>query len=116
MHLIDNMTGANVDLLQTPSYSFEAKTMDYVSRFKLVFSANMANDNLSDDFAFFSNGQLIIANEGEASLQVIDVTGRVVATENINGTCSKTVNVKAGAYVLRLVNGNDVKTQKIVIK
>lgn len=116
LHLIDNMTGANVDLLQTPSYSFEAKTTDYVSRFKLVFSANMANDNLSDDFAFFSNGQLIIANEGEASLQVIDVTGRVVATENINGTCSKTVNVKAGAYVLRLVNGNDVKTQKIVIK
>lgn len=116
LHLIDNMTGANVDLLLTPSYSFEAKTTDYVSRFKLVFSANMANDNLSDDFAFFSNGQLIIANEGEASLQVIDVTGRVVATENINGTCSKTVNVKAGVYVLRLVNGNDVKTQKIVIK
>lgn len=38
LHLIDNMTGAEVDLLQTPSYSFEAKTTDYVSRFKLVFS------------------------------------------------------------------------------
>ena len=38
--LIDNMTGADIDLLQTPSYSFEAKTTDYESRFKLVFSAN----------------------------------------------------------------------------
>jgi hypothetical protein len=116
LHLIDNIAGKDVDLLANPIYTFNAKTNDYESRFRLVFSANMANDNLSDNFAFFSNGKLIFANEGEATLQVIDVTGRVVATENINGTCSKTANVKAGVYVLRLTNGNDVKTQKIVIK
>ena len=61
------------------------------------------------------DGTRIAEPAGHAD-QVIDVTGRVVATENINGTCSKTVNVKAGVYVLRLVNGNDVKTQNIVIK
>ena len=38
LHLIDNMTGADVDLLATPSYSFEGKADDYESRFKLVFS------------------------------------------------------------------------------
>ena len=38
LHLIDNMTGNDIDLLQTPSYSFEAKTTDYASRFRLVFS------------------------------------------------------------------------------
>ena len=37
MHLIDNLTGADIDLLATPSYSFEAKTTDYASRFRLVF-------------------------------------------------------------------------------
>ena len=37
LHLIDNMTGADVDLLAEPSYTFQAKTMDYTSRFKLVF-------------------------------------------------------------------------------
>ncbi len=45
LHLIDNMTGEDVDLLQTPEYSFKAKTTDYESRFKLVFVAN----NTSDD-------------------------------------------------------------------
>ena len=46
LHLVDNMTGADVDLLalrqaQGPaSYSFTAKTTDQESRFKLVFSAN----------------------------------------------------------------------------
>ena len=40
LHLIDNLTGMDVDLLATPSYNFEAKTSDYASRFRLVFSAN----------------------------------------------------------------------------
>jgi hypothetical protein len=47
LHLIDNMTGADVDLLpllrgqgglnQPATYTFTAKTTDYESRFKLVF-------------------------------------------------------------------------------
>jgi hypothetical protein len=38
LHLIDNLTGADVDLLQMPEYTFTAKTTDYASRFRLVFS------------------------------------------------------------------------------
>ena len=37
LHLVDNLTGDDVDLLVTSSYSFEAKTTDDASRFKLVF-------------------------------------------------------------------------------
>jgi hypothetical protein len=42
--LIDNLTGANVDLLANPSYTFESRTTDYASRFKLVFSGNGVNE------------------------------------------------------------------------
>ena len=38
LHLIDNLTGAEVDLLATPSYTFNARNNDQVSRFKLVFA------------------------------------------------------------------------------
>ena len=38
IHLIDNMTGNDVDLLAEPNYSFEAQTTDSVNRFKLVFA------------------------------------------------------------------------------
>ena len=113
LHLIDNMTGADVDLLQTPNYSFEASTTDYASRFKLVFCTGNA---MEDNFAFFSNGSFVINNEGEATLQVIDVTGRIVKSESINGSASVNVNAAAGVYMLRLINGNDVKVQKIVVK
>ena len=116
LHLIDNISGNDIDLLATPSYTFSAKADDYESRFRLVFSTTMVNAEMGEDFAFISDGQLVIANEGEAILQVIDVTGRVVAIENINGTCSKAINAKAGVYVLRLINGTDVKTQKMVIR
>ena len=114
LHLIDNMTGADVDLLETPSYSFEAKTTDYESRFKLVFATG---DNSNDDnFAFFSNGSFVINNDGEATLQVIDVTGRILSSESINGCTNVNVNAAPGVYMLRLINGDNVKVQKVVVK
>ena len=114
LHLIDNMTGADIDLLSTPSYSFDARTTDYESRFKLVFVAGpLAN---SDNFAFYSNGNWIINNDGKAVLQVIDVNGRVLSSEQISGCVSKNINAAPGVYMLRLVKGDDMKVQKVVVK
>ncbi len=116
LHLIDNMTGMDVDLLQTPSYTFDATTNDYTSRFRLVFSANDVNEQNAETFAFFSNGNWVVNNEGEATLQVIDVNGRIVSNETINGSVATSINATPGVYMLRLVNGNEVKTQKIVVR
>lgn len=41
LHLIDNLTGKDIDLLATPSYTFEAKTTDSASRFVLVIRTSM---------------------------------------------------------------------------
>ena len=38
LRLIDSLTGDDVDLLATPSYTFEASARDDASRFRLVFS------------------------------------------------------------------------------
>ena len=112
LHLIDNLTGNDVDLLETQSYTFEAKVTDYASRFKLVFATGDADN--SEDFAFISNGNIII--NGEGTLQVIDVLGRVIVPVDGRTRCVPTDAMSAGVYVLRLINGEDVKTQKIVIK
>ena len=113
LHLIDNLTGADIDLLETPAYSFEAKTTDYANRFRLVFATSSSND---DSFAYFNNGNLIVNNEGNATLQVVDVMGRILSSETISGNCSKHINAAPGVYMLRLVNGNDVKVQKMVVR
>ena len=114
LHLIDNLTGTDVDLLETPSYSFEASTTDYASRFKLVFATGSSTG--SETFAFYSNGSFVINNEGNATLQVIDVMGRIVKSESVNGCTSVNVNAAPGVYMLRLLNGDNVKTQKVVVK
>ena len=115
LHLIDNLTGNDVDLLNNPSYSFDAKTTDYASRFKLVFATgNSVNGN---DFAFISNNSLkIFGIEGQATLKVMDVTGRTLSTESFNGSYDKQLNLSNGVYMLQLIQGNDIKTQKIVVK
>ena len=131
LHLVDNLTGADVDLLQpetviagenpqspTPSYIFTAKVTDYESRFRLVFATNNEDGPLtgSEAFAFFSNGNWIIANEGSATLQVIDINGRILSSESINGSVSKAIDATAGVYMIRLINGENVKVQKIVVR
>ena len=112
LHLIDNLTGADQDLLADPSYSFEASVTDYASRFRLVF----ATGNAEDSFAFFSNGSLIVSNDGNATLQVVDVNGRIISSESINGSASVNVNAASGVYMVRLINGDNVKVQKVVVK
>ena len=124
LHLIDNMTGVDVDLLVPDlveglaSYTFTAKTTDYESRFKLVFVTNEEDgpSTSPEAFAFNSNGNWIISNGGEAILQVIDINGRILCSESINGSVSKAIEAAPGVYVLRLVNGDDVRMQKIVIR
>ena len=144
LHLIDNLTGADVDLLtplpatliageasfresgtliagedpqSTPSYTFTAQTTDYASRFRLVFSNSEAGEAACEPdapFAFVSNGNIIV--NGEGILQVIDMTGRVIISAGGHTRCVTTSGMPAGVYVLRLIDGEDVRTQKIVIE
>lgn len=116
LHLIDNLTGADVDLLTEPGYTFDAKTTDYESRFRLVFSAICGDANGDNEtFAFISNGNIIVTGDiTGATLQVIDVMGRVLVCRDAK-SCISTNGMAPGVYVLRLINGDDVKTQNIVI-
>ena len=116
LHLIDNLTGNDVNLLDTPSYTFEARTIDYASRFRLVFAKGY--DNLDNDFGFFdANGNLLILGiDGTATLEMMDVTGRILSNETFSGNYSKAINASAGVYMLRLIQGSKVRTQKIVVK
>ena len=116
LHLVDNRTGNDIDLLETPSYSFEAKTSDYASRFKLVFNLEGNNNGNDGDnaFAYVDAGGNIVIN-GEGTLQVIDVTGRVIVSRDGVHTVS-TNGMVPGMYILRLINGENVMTQKIVIE
>ena len=105
LHLIDQLTGADIDLLATPEYTFDAAPTDYAARFQLVFDASInEDDNLP--FAYYADGHIVVTYEGEATLQVIDMLGRVVDKNNL----------APGIYVLRLITEDAVRVQKIKVR
>ena len=117
LHLIDNMTGEDVDLLATPSYTFEGKTTDYASRFRLLFAPICEDaDGDNDIFAYYADGEIRLVGETHvhASLQVMDMTGRVIVCSDIARNIS-TAGMTPDVYVLRLIDGETIQTQKIVL-
>ena len=119
LHLIDHQVDVEVDLLQNPNYVFKAKTTDPADRFTLVFKTGYYKELLSSDsgsFCFCNNGNWMIDNEGDAILQVIDVNGQILSSEEISGCVSKHIEAAPGVYMLRLINGKDMKVQKVVVK
>ena len=121
LHLIDNKTGVDVDLLalrqaQGPaSYTFEASKDDYAARFRLLFEANGAMGN--DNFAYYDGSTWVVTGcHDNATLQVVDVMGRVLSSQTVNGSAELNINQAQGVYVLRLINGNEIKSQKIVVR
>jgi len=123
LHLIDNLTGADIDCLTTDEYRFEAKTTDYVSRFKLVFNCTGIDEPEVPEpvegptvFAFLMGDELIV--NGEGTLQLFDMNGRCLMTTQAVGQQSSVSlpKVSAGIYLLRLTGDKQVKVQKMVIK
>jgi len=121
LHLIDNMTGVDVDCLAETEYRFTATTGDFRSRFRLVFGYTGIEEGEVEGqevttFAFQSGDELVV--NGEGTLTMYDVTGRAMMNVETNGTqtVAPLPDVATGVYLLRLDTINGTKIQKIVIK
>ena len=109
LHLLDRLTGNDIDLLKEPEYEFIGSSADNAERFVVRLSPSTGSETDAETFAWQSGNDIIV--EGEGELQVFDVTGRMVATQHINGV--QTVNgLNNGVYIFRL----EEMTQKIVIR
>ena len=116
LHLIDNLKGTDIDLLKTPKYTFKANSTDSENRFKLMFKSSEVTVSY-ESFAYFNGSEWVIENDGEATLQVIDVMGRLLRSETVSGNATTNLpELSAGVYVLRLVNDGSIKAQKIVVE
>lgn len=119
LNLVDHKTGATVDLLANPTYTFEANTADNTSRFTIQFksNSNVNTNEMSNPINYRQNGQLtIIGVDGESELQVVDVLGRIINSTKVNGEYNQVLTEKAGVYTIRLITPDKTYTQKIVIE
>ena len=114
--LVDRMTGVETDMIAEGEYNFIATSNDMKNRFAVRLSNSMTStEEFLANFVYQSGEELIINAEG--TIQIIDMMGRVVySNENANGNDRISVSeFNNAAYVVRVINGNGVKSQKVVI-
>ena len=111
--LVDRFTGIETNLL-VEDYTFTAMSEENNNRFFIrLGNGQQTTDN--SHFAYVSGEDLII--EAEGTVQIIDMMGRVVYSSDAACHVNR-INVSEfnnAAYVVRVINENEVKVQKIIL-
>lgn len=119
LHLVDYITGEEVDLSEQPTYTFHANGNEYAARFMLIFKQKTGVDESDSlqQFCFVKDGVIYLYKETQNALFVMtDVLGRTVKSVQLNGNAACPItNLKSGVYLVRLTEGTTSQIQKIVI-
>ena len=112
--LVDLFTGVETDMSAENEYTFTATGNDNVNRF-VIRLANGQEPTANSQFVYQSGEELILSIEG--LVQIVDMSGRVVySSEHANGNNRIDVaEFNDATYVVRVINEEGVKTQKVVI-
>ncbi|MBR3915244.1 MAG: T9SS type A sorting domain-containing protein [Bacteroidales bacterium] len=81
----------------------------------LLFFVNSQQTTDDSHFAYVSGEELIINAEG--TVQIIDVMGRMIYSNNVESSNNR-INVSdfnRATYVVRVINENGVKVQKLIL-
>ena len=120
VNLVDNKTGQITNLYQNPSYSFTAENGDEPERFELHFGLVSLSElpQPTPLKAYITNGKLYFPLQGDATLEMIDLLGRMLMNTKVsgNGLTSKTMELPAGVYMVQLSYSNIRQTAKVVVK
>ena len=111
LYLLDKMTGEELNLLLENEYKFMANASENTERFVLKLTSD--TDSVDENFIFIHDDELIISSAG--TIQIIDMMGRVVMTEENHNGRINIGGLDNAAYVIRCITENGVKVQKIVV-
>ena len=113
--LVDLLTGKETNML-TDTYSFIAKSNENPNRFMIRLDNSQGTSDNSH-FIYISNEELIINNiEGQGFIQIYDILGRPVAEYNVSSSANiPTASFSDGVYVVRMIDENGIKVQKVII-
>ena len=113
--LIDKTNDEETDMLAN-DYTFNATAQDASDRFVIRFRKDdgLTENNKDYNFVYQSGSELVINAEG--TIQIIDMMGRIIYNNDV--TSNNRIDISdfnKTAYIVRLINGNGVNTQKIVV-
>ncbi len=125
IYLEDKARGITQDLTENPTYNFVIHKVDKGDRFFLKFNfatagiKNVRNSTKYNVYSFNNNLYVSCNNpKGElATLTLYSAQGQKVLEKQIeNGNYNYGINNVPGCYILKIVNKDEVYTDKIFIK
>jgi hypothetical protein len=118
--LEDRLTNTFTTLEGAAQYSFAVLTAGKIeNRFYLHFKSSVGiEDPAATEKAIYSSGHNIyFETSGNATLDIFNLTGQKIESRQINSGGLQIINLQAptGWYIVKLVSGNEVKSQKVFI-
>jgi hypothetical protein len=118
--LMDQLTGANIDVRANSEYTFISQPEDDADRFKLQFknATSIAEVNTHDLTAYFS-GQTLYFNldgfTGSSFVQLYNTSGQIVFASEVNASQNNIQigDLSTGIYLVRLTNDQHVYSTKV---
>ncbi len=122
LFLYDAITSVSWNLSKNPVYVFTASDSDPYDRFELRFGpvgVDEAKELPSPLQAWYNKGLLYIPGlEGPARVSVYSLSGQCLETGNVSLTTDyhMELSLPTGLYVVRVVQGDGVKTAKVLAR
>ena len=120
IYLVDNQTGNVTDML-VDEYTFVATTNDNPDRFVIklydVNSIDEVDNNNSN--IYVNNGELLVDNiKGLAVIDIYDIVGRnMLSFETSQNQVRYSISdIVSGVYIIRIIDDNGIKANKIIVK
>ncbi len=119
--LTDKKLNQAFELTKGLAYEFTSEPGDDPNRFQLHFGAVGVDEAIpaTTIAAYVSNNMLYVLNaQGKVQVDVLDLAGRMVYSQNMQteGISSTPVNLPAGVYVVRLNDGQTTRANKVIVQ
>lgn len=119
LQLEDKLLGI-MHTLNDGSYEFVSEAGTVNDRFVLHFGAVGISEQPASATlkAYVVGAQLFFPLQGEATLEIVDLQGRVLQQSKVSGQglASQPLQLPSGVYVVRLTSGQSAQTAKVIVK
>jgi hypothetical protein len=121
VYLEDALSGTIIDLRQTNSYTFSSAIVNNVDRFRLHFGSittNIVSENIATAVAYsFDNTIYVNTPSDNCSIELYDMLGNLIINKlSVKGLNILQTGVSKGVYIVKIINGSKVSTEKIMIQ
>jgi len=121
VYLEDAQQNVIQDLRQTSTYTFTSGVVDDANRFKLHFTLSPLgmSDSYSTSVTSYSYNNTIYVNisaAGTGTIELFNVLGeKIISQQSVKGLNKLQTNLSKGVYIVKVQNGANVVTEKVMI-